>query len=129
MKTSYFSNIRNIRVPLSISQHPPKWYTGPEYKVLAPPWKLVEQAHKGMSREDYTDAFYVQVLQNLDPRAEYDLLTQKFSDDVTLMCFEKLENPGDFCHRRIVADWFEISLGVKVLEWVRPPTIKSTLEF
>jgi hypothetical protein len=129
MKTSYFSNIRNIKVPLSISQHPPKWYVGAQFKVLAPPWSLVEMAHKGLSKEVYTNEFKRVVLAHLDPREVYDAIVDEYSNEVTLMCFEKIENPGDFCHRRIVADWFEEHLKIEVPEWTAPPKIRSTLSF
>lgn len=129
MKTSRFANIRNIKVPLSISQHPPKWYEGPQFKVLAPPWSLVEMAHKGLSKELYTQEFHRVVLADLDPREVYDALVDEYTDDVTLLCFEKIENPGDYCHRRIVAEWFQDNLKVLVPEWEPPPKIRSTLSW
>lgn len=129
MFTSYFANIKNIKNPLSISQSPPKWYDGPQLKMLAPPWALVDMAHKGLSREVYNNEFVRQVLADLDPREVYDAIIDEYGDTVTLMCFEKLENPGDFCHRRIVAEWFEKHLGVEVLEWKAPPKNNSTLTF
>ena len=129
MQTSYFSNIRNIQAPLSISQYPPKWYVGAQFKVLAPPWALVDMAHKGLSRELYTKEFHRLVLADLDPREVYDAIVAEYTENVTLMCFEKLENPGDFCHRRIVAEWFEKQLDIKVPEWKRAATIKSTFSF
>ena len=129
MKTSYFSNIQNIQAPLSISQYPPKWYGGPQFKVLAPPWALVNMAHKGLSHELYSKEFHRLVLANLDPREVYDAIAAEHGDDVTLMCFEKLESPGDFCHRRMVADWFQDNLKIEVPEWQPKPKLKSTLSF
>ena len=129
MKTSYFGNIRNILIPLSISQHPPKWYTGPWNKILAPPWELVDRAQKGMTAEVYKLEFHKQVLNKLMPQLMYNELIAQHTEDVVLLCFEKLEKPGDFCHRRIVATWFECHLGVDVPEWAPPPTVRSTLSF
>lgn len=129
MFTSYFSNIKNIKNPLSISQSPPKWYTGPQLKMLAPPWALVDMAHKGLSQEQYYKEFHRLILDLLDPREVYDAIIEEYGDDVTLMCFEKLEAPGDFCHRRLVAEWFIKHLGVEVPEYVKPPKNNSTLSF
>ena len=36
-----------------------------------------------------------------------------FGEDASLLCYEK---PGDFCHRRIVAEWLEKGTGVVVPE-------------
>ena len=129
MKTSRFANIRNIAKPLSISQHPPKWYTGPQFKVLAPPWSLVELAHKGLSAELYEKEFQRVVLADLNPGEVYDAIVEAHTKDVVLLCFEKIENPGDFCHRRIVARWFEKHLNVEVPEWEVPPKNRVTLSF
>ncbi|WP_407304124.1 hypothetical protein [Acinetobacter sp.] len=86
-------------------------------------------AHKGLSKELYAKEFHRLVLAHLNPREMYDAIIDEYGDDVTLMCFEKLENPGDFCHRRLVADWFEAALNVKVEEWTAPPKNRSTLQF
>lgn len=36
-----------------------------------------------------------------------------YGPDVVLLCYEK---PGQFCHRRLVAEWFEQELGLVVPE-------------
>ena len=48
------------------------------------------------------------VLSNLDPAKVYADLS-----DAILLCWER---PGEDCHRRLVAEWIESSLGVKVPE-------------
>lgn len=126
MKTSYFGNLRNIKVPLSISQYPPEWYDGPELKMLAPPRDLLKAAHNGLSHEDYTRIYKEQVLSKIDPRELYDAIIEEYGDEVMLLCFEK---PGDFCHRRLVAEWFQENLNIEVAEWIKPSKIRSTLSF
>ena len=54
--------------------------------------------------------YYETVLSQLDPKQVYDELEGRI-----LLCFE---NPDEFCHRHIVAEWLELSLGVKVSEVV-----------
>jgi hypothetical protein len=49
----------------------------------------------------------------LDPRELYEAL----GEEAVLLCWEK---PGEGCHRRLVAEWFEASLGVVVPEWGVP---------
>ena len=128
MKTSYFSNIKNLEVPLSISQGPPKWYEGPEFKPLAPPWELVRKAHAGLSEADYEAEYRRLVLDHFDPRELYDAIIEEHGPNVVLLCFEKLATPGEYCHRRMVAKWFEENLKVEVPEWTKPAA-KSTLTF
>lgn len=125
MKTSYFANLKNIDVPLSISQYPPKWYTGERLSMLAPPRELLNDRKKNdLSDEEYTRIFN-EHLSQFDPREMYDAIVEEYGDDVTLLCYEK---PGDFCHRRLVAAWFEKHLDVKVSEWAKPVR-KTTLVF
>ena len=42
-----------------------------------------------------------------------DEIIRFFGDDATLLCFEKA---GEFCHRRLVAEWIEKGTGVEVPE-------------
>jgi uncharacterized protein (DUF488 family) len=58
-------------------------------------------------------AAYQKILDRLDPRKVYDEL----GEDAILLCWEK---PGEFCHRRLVAEWIEAHLGVKVPELREP---------
>lgn len=114
MFTSYFGNIANVRNPLSISGVPPFWYNGFQYKLLAPKWSFYDAYASGkLTAEGYTEAYLEQVLKRFDPRELYDKLIHDYGEDVTLLCYEQ---PGEFCHRRIVANWFELYLGVSVPE-------------
>lgn len=114
MYTSYFGNLRNITNPLSISGKAPSFYQGPQYKILAPKYSFFNDYKNGViSDVGYVEKYYELVLNLLDAQEIYTYLTTTYGDSVTLLCYER---PGDFCHRRIVADWFETSLGVKVEE-------------
>lgn len=123
MMTSNFANIRNLRVFASISLYPPSWYVGPDFKTLAPTPELFHA--KGISNEEYRLRYERLVLDKLDPLSTYNSIVEKYGNDIVLLCFEK---PGDFCHRRIVAEWFETHLGVIVPEWVKPER-KTSLVF
>lgn len=125
MKTSYFGNLKNIEVPLSISLYPPKWYTGPQLKMLAPTPEMLKAIHDGGTEYEYMMQYYRRVLDHLDAQELYDAIVGEYGNDVTLLCFEK---PGDFCHRRLVAKWFEDNLKIEVPEWAKPIP-KTTLVF
>ena len=109
MHTSYFANLRNVTNPLSISRVTPVWYYGPEYKTLAPYWNLMMDYKAGViTSEQYTELFNEDVLGRLNALDVWHDIRAMYGDNVTLLCYEK---PGDFCHRRLVADWFKRELG------------------
>lgn len=75
---------------------------------------LVERYKSGsITKEQYSEEYYRVVLSKLDPHEVLNEIVSLFGDDATLLCFEKA---GEFCHRRIVADWIEKGTGVKVPE-------------
>jgi uncharacterized protein (DUF488 family) len=59
-------------------------------------------------------AAYQEILDRLDPRKVF---YDDLGEDAILLCWEK---PGEFCHRRLVAEWIEAALGVKVPEMREP---------
>lgn len=113
MFTSYFANLKNIKNPLAICGKSPNWYTGSEFKTLAPKYSFFKDYKDGkINSDEYVVQYYEQVLNKLNPQQIYDKL-MKYGDDVTLLCYEK---PTDFCHRHIVAVWFEIELDIIIKE-------------
>ncbi len=112
-------------------------YQGNCYPELAPKlsfWKIWHDNIGKINKEE-NDRYYVleywkQVLSKLDPQKVYNQL-----DNSILLCYEA---NTEFCHRHIVAAWFEILLGVKILEVIvsdyqiiemeKPEYIKQYLE-
>lgn len=93
-------------------------YQGDCYPILAPKlsfWKIWHDNIGKVSEEEnnkyYVQEYWNQVLSKLDPEKVYREL-----DNSILLCYE---NNDEFCHRHIVAAWFEILLGIKI------PEIKS----
>lgn len=92
-------------------------YNGKCYSALAPKigfWREWEENIKNRSFEENTK-FYIreywdQVLSKLDPETVYREL-----DNSILLCYEP---NTEFCHRHIVAAWFELLLEVNVSEVV-----------
>ena len=90
-------------------------YQGKCYSELAPKlafWKVWHDNIGKISEEEnnryYVKEYWSRVLSKLDPEKVFRDL-----DYSVLLCYEP---NTEFCHRHIVAAWFEILLGVKVPE-------------
>jgi len=119
--SNYLKGTREIRTssffsykgPLgvSIANSAPKFYVGPTYKPLVPPWNLVKDYKDGkIDKEKYTSEYMMQ-LRTSDPKKVYEDLFKIHNENPVLLCWEPA---GEFCHRRIVGEWLETSLGVVV---------------
>lgn len=112
-------------------------YAGEYFKELAPKlsfWKIWHKNIGKISEEKnnkyYIEEYYKEVLSKLDPELIY-----KELDYSVLLCYE---DNTEFCHRHIVAAWFELFLDVKIRELKcteegmkeveRPEYIKEYLE-
>lgn len=121
--TSYFAKLRflpeNI-VPVSICGKAPDWYTGAEYKKLAPKYDFFMEWKNNHDNDYYIKCFQEQVLNKLnatDVILDLSRLCEGFNvgeDNIALICYEK---PTDFCHRHLVADWLNRN-GVRCEEWM-----------
>jgi hypothetical protein len=107
MFTSCFASLKSLAPglePVAISQGIPYWFKGRRELRLAPSWEMLQQ----MTAREY-DAAFAKMLKGLDPQALFDEL----GESACLLCWEQ---PGIKCHRRLVAEWFERSLGIVVPE-------------
>lgn len=117
--TSYFAKLKKLPencIPISICGKAPSWYTGKQYKKLAPKYDFFMKWKQTHDNDFYIKCFKEQVLDNLSvdnvTTELYDGLTT--DNDIVLLCYEK---PTDFCHRHLVADWFnQNGITVKELE-------------
>jgi len=115
MRTSYFgcTEIKGLRNNLvSVSMKPPEYFLPfiRIYKSLCPSYSLVMEYKKGIITEyEYTRQYYSTKLDCLDPKKVY----KDLGGDSILLCYEKR---GQFCHRRLIAKWFEENLNIKVPE-------------
>lgn len=116
--TTYFGNLRNLPediVPIAICGWAPSWYTGLQYKKLAPKASFFSKWKETHDNDYYIDCFDKQVLSKLDPVVVVTELTRKAKDkQFALVCYER---PEDFCHRRLVADWLNKN-GYETKEFV-----------
>jgi len=116
--TSYFGNIKKILKScpdaglISIAGRTPEWFDGKKFKDLMPHydwWKewhdmFADNLELNVSKKWYSDKYYSTVLSNLDPLE----IARKLKILVDwrptfILCYE---TPEKFCHRHIVADWF-----------------------
>lgn len=83
------------------------------YRTLAPTRDMLKLGY-----EAYRPRFF-EILAKLDPQREWDHLhTLAAGAEPVLQCFEKppLDTCRNYCHRRMVAEWFEQHMGVQVPE-------------
>lgn len=107
MYTSNFARLRRLPEglrPISIALSSARWYKGAREGRLAPARAMLD-----MARPDYDRAFQ-EILDGLNPGELYEQL----GDNAVLLCWE---SPGIWCHRRLVAEWFEDALGIVVPEF------------
>lgn len=119
--TSYFAKLNKLPenvIPISICGRAPEWYTGLQYKKLAPKYEFFMKWKETGDNDYYIRCFNEQVLDTLRADIVLSELQLKLPYDVreemqcpvhrdslyhiALICYEQ---PGDFCHRHLVADW------------------------
>lgn len=88
---------------VSIALWPPRGWGGRRYPALAPRRNMLKLDEANYRVE------YQKILDDLDPRK----VAADLGPDAILLCWEP---PGKFCHRRLVAEWLEAHLGVRVPE-------------
>ncbi|WP_395546859.1 MULTISPECIES: hypothetical protein [unclassified Lacrimispora] len=118
--TSYFAKLKSLPdnvVPISICGKAPAWYSGLQYKKLAPKYGFFMEWKENHNNEYYIRCYKEQVTDKLNPKFVVEELDNLFLSSVlgidckidsmvvphiALICYEK---PADFCHRHLVADW------------------------
>ena len=115
MKTS---NFKLYKKPdgIAICLFPPASWTGQIFSQLAPSKQLFfDVKAKRITTEEYETRYKNEILAKLDAATVYEHLK-----DNVLLCWEA---PGEFCHRRIVAEWIKEKLDIEVPEWRREDDI------
>jgi len=105
--TSNFKTAGCLRQAAAICRSVPRGWTGRRYIALAPSWKLLKAK---LPEEAFIKAYRAEVLDKLDP---VKVIEDLGGDNFILLCWEA---PGEFCHRRMVAEWLEEAMGIEVPE-------------
>ena len=126
MKTSSFWKYRTGGNRIAISRSVPDGLEPgfKRYLTLAPgPWFK----SFGDDKAGYIEAYQREILDPLDPHQEWETLHQLAGgEEPILLCWEPLRKPHEFCHRRLVAAWFERELGVEIPEFTPEEAKKET---
>ena len=104
--TSYFARIKDLPpnvIPVSIAAKAPDWFTGIQYKVLAPTYELLMKYKEDHDGVYYRKYYNEHVTDLLDPNIVAKDMAS-LGQDVALLCYEK---PEDFCHRHLVGKWLD----------------------
>lgn len=105
--TSYFAKLSKTPkdiIPISICGKAPSFYMGIQYKKLAPKYSFFSQWKITHDNNYYIKHFNKEILDKLNCKEVYEeLKSLSENKDIVLICYEK---PSDFCHRHLVAEWF-----------------------
>ncbi len=112
MRTSNFRKSGDSELAVSICGKPPNWFSGREYKKLAPKYWFFKKYKEDGDEEFYTKQYYNEVLNELDPKVVY----KELGENSVLLCWEA---PDKFCHRHIVAEWLSLSLCIPKIEEIK----------
>lgn len=114
--TSYFAKAEALKklniVPISIALYSPKFFNGPSIGFLAPKRHMLSE---GLPTGEYTRMYNEEILAKIDMDL-FRIAIKNISGgkDVALLCYEK---PGDFCHRRLFAEWVKDKFNYDIEEY------------
>jgi hypothetical protein len=104
-------------VPVGISRGVPRWRTPYRYKLL----RLLAPSREafGISEPQEFERAYRAGLEKIGLEGIVSELWRISEEHggrpLVMLCWER---PGEFCHRRVLADWIEKNVGVEVPELV-----------
>jgi uncharacterized protein YeaO (DUF488 family) len=104
-------------VPVGISRGVPRWRTPYRYKLL----RLLAPSREafGISEPQEFERAYKAELEKIGLERIVSELWRISEEHggrpLVMLCWER---PGEFCHRRVLADWIEKNVGVEVPELV-----------
>jgi len=109
MQTSYYAKSSKHPQAVSIAGKAPDWFTGRQYKKLAPKYWFFKKYKLDGDEEFYKLQYQKEVLDELDPKQVF----EELGEDAVILCWEK---SGKFCHRHLVAEWMMKHLKVEIKE-------------
>ena len=123
MKKFYTSNYKrcgNNHRAIGISLMVPDWF---EYSCncsFAPTSEMFKKFKAGeITEEEYTVMYRARLYEHDSLNI---LMLNATPSKSIFLCYEE---PGEFCHRRILAEWIEERMGIKVKEWKSKDELKE----
>lgn len=116
--TSYFANVKNLPdnlYPIAISLYPPRGWSYPVYKRLAPTAGILRAYKETQDEVDYIVNFDEIILSRLNAESVMREI-MRLCPEGKMPCLVCYEKPTDFCHRHLVAKWLKDN-GHKVREY------------
>jgi len=102
----------------------PNWFDGRRLSQLAPTWELVCGIQQGDIDNDTYRRKYIELLESRrSNKLNLDYLLSSLPSPSYLLCYEA---PGEFCHRRVFAEWVEEKCGLVIPEWKNPKEEEET---
>lgn len=108
--TGYFAKLKQYKeaglIPIAISRGVPDFCQDIDrLEMFQPSFQtLIDYKYKRITEKEYTQQYSRDVLYYLDADAIYEMLVKKYKGhDIVLLCYE---SPNFFCHRHLVAQWF-----------------------
>lgn len=125
MKQFYTSNYKRSGMnpaAIGISYVVPGSFHGITHGGLAPTLELISAVKWDTDRitQDEYAVRYIELLKERGNTPQQ--IIESFSDGTIFLCYE---DPGEFCHRRVLADWIEEETGMFLPEWRSDKEIKS----
>jgi len=121
MTSNYKNCVTENGISISGDRGKGAGFTGMALPELAPKKEFWQVWHSSLGKipKEASDRYYVkeyykQVLSKLDPKEEL----KKIPDGSILLCYEKHD---EFCHRHLVAFWFELFLDISSSEVIENP--------
>lgn len=125
--TSCYNNAKNGNLVSITGDGGNAWgFFGNSYKKLAPKlymWEYYSNNPDNLTDEEliqwYIKEYYEVRLKDIDPEMLLQELENKFGNEIILLCHEipnKELLKKYFCHRRLIADYLEITTGIKISE-------------
>lgn len=128
MRTSYFNRRPRPKEPsglISIAFGTPIWFKGARYPALAPTASRLRAIQGAVrdhrAQQDYAREFKLETLRPLNAKKTWEELCALVAPfEPVLLCHERA---GEFCHRRLVAEWFGSEMLQEVLELAYQPSL------
>lgn len=118
--TGYYAKLKKYKeaglIPVAISRGVPDFCQDIDrLEMFQPSFQtLIDFKYNRITVKEYTQQYGRDILYYLDAEMIYEMLDKKYKgQDIVLLCYE---SPHFFCHRHLVAQWFNNS-GIPVKEY------------